>query len=179
MAQRTLINELYFCYDPHDNTTQRIVLTNVQVGGYQASQWNGYVWFLKHPGPGWGDTFANTGGWEKGSYGWKPDAKAWLNKLNISVSNGVVTLTKSGIFPSPHGKTDGNKQWCNLISLCVYKGRGYVDPKTHPCVSVGLCAHNSTIVKTRQSKQAPISRSTATSSPVRSQVYGGTPTPDE
>uniref|UniRef100_A0A8C9ZLC5 Envelope protein n=1 Tax=Sander lucioperca TaxID=283035 RepID=A0A8C9ZLC5_SANLU len=138
----------FMCYDPHSSGPIYLTLDNPSIGGYKASEWKGYDWFLAADGRTWGDVFFNTGGWSETSFGWASWAKPWTGRANVTTSNGQVTLTFSGPIPTtcPNkrviswAKSQEGSQLCNQLYLGVYRGRGYLGGLTaHPTIRVGIC----------------------------------------
>lgn len=90
-GDQTRTRELYFCYQ--NNATQAVFTFQnpSKIGGYNVDSWKKYDWYLEYkgnkplqhwdrrhvPGSEWGNVFATTGSWNKGSYGFTSTSEEW------------------------------------------------------------------------------------------------------
>lgn len=148
--------EMYFCYGPHtQETLLSFPLGYVPLGGYWATEWLGYTWYIDTTGyntaGGWGKVsheikpLTGFSSWPRSSYGWDSGARLWQKRLlvvKVVRINGASTLqlwtnfTEHPLLESPNQKhpTPFTKHsHCYTLGLCVDRIGKDVCTRMHFC----------------------------------------------
>uniref|UniRef100_A0A3B3IK00 Uncharacterized protein n=1 Tax=Oryzias latipes TaxID=8090 RepID=A0A3B3IK00_ORYLA len=118
----------YFCYN--SNQTMDVLIIAPK-GNFKhnhwgtASEWQGYHWYIRglSGDEGWGSIFRSTAesSWEKGTFGWTPQAQQWSTIIsNFTVSDSFFTFrvnTTGQPFPTP---TKGYITFCSRLLICAW-----------------------------------------------------------
>uniref|UniRef100_A0A8C6KDE4 Envelope glycoprotein n=1 Tax=Nothobranchius furzeri TaxID=105023 RepID=A0A8C6KDE4_NOTFU len=150
----------YFCYNG-TRTDAKVIfnLADITVGGYKGNIWEGYDWYLdssggpKTHGPNWGEVFATTGSWARGSYGYTERAQKWSKRMSmVLTSRQIIIHLNTTVYPIE----PPTKRWsathdppCHAFTLCVWRPNA-VDP----CTRFGL-SPNFTTTSARVSSSPP------------------------
>ncbi|XP_061683740.1 uncharacterized protein LOC133504984 [Syngnathoides biaculeatus] len=141
-------NQLYFCYGPGVNETVIMLdLSTFSIGGWAATTWLPYVWYLDLRGSERWLTWKMVSHiigkkFDRASYGGSEKARIWQDRLrNVRVTGQgntkflSMTLNQTN-YPLPGNVPRGGSEWapgCTTISVCVSKvGRD-------TCTRVYLC----------------------------------------